>query len=150
MPLLSGLAVFLDPLHSRGRQRGFIRVATLDGVPDDGIPRQFPVIAERIDAWNRSLEPIGSVYFRRMAGQQQPECLTATCPHAGCMVAFDGPTGIYKCPCHNSAFQADGQIIQPSPSPRAMDTLECKVLDSEILVEFQNFYSGMSEKVAKE
>src|SRR5450755_2704757 len=80
-PVLSGLAVFLDPLRRRTKAGKFIRVATLDSVPDDGVPREFPVIAERVDAWNCSLEPIGAVYLRRSKGSATAECLTATCPH---------------------------------------------------------------------
>jgi Rieske Fe-S protein len=150
VPALSGLAVFLDPLRRKDKSDKLIRVTTLDSLPDDGIPRQFPIIAEHVDAWNRSLEPIGAVYLRRNQGEATPECLTATCPHAGCFVNYDTQTNTYKCPCHNSTFQVDGQIIPPSPSPRAMDTLECQVEDQEILVKFQNFYTGKAEKLAKE
>ena len=87
VPIFSGLIVFFDPLRRNGHAGKFIRVATLDAVPDDGIPRQFPVIARRVDAWNDSLEPVGAVYLRRTQGQETPECWTATCPHAGCFVA---------------------------------------------------------------
>jgi menaquinol-cytochrome c reductase iron-sulfur subunit len=149
VPVLSGLIVFLDPLRRRGGSDALVRVTTLDSLPDDGIPRQFPVIAERVDAWNRSLEPVGAVYLRRQAGQEQPECWTATCPHAGCFVDFDETSKTFKCPCHNSSFQIDGKIIHPSPSPRAMDTLECKLHGQEVLVRFENFYTGKTEKVAK-
>ncbi len=149
VPALAGLAVFLDPLRRRGAQAALVRVASLEALPDDGIPRQFPVVAERVDAWNRSLEPIGAVYLRRVPGSEQPECWTATCPHAGCFVDFDQATDSFKCPCHNSSFTVDGQIIQPSPSPRAMDSLECKVEGQEVLVRFENFYTGRSEKIAK-
>jgi menaquinol-cytochrome c reductase iron-sulfur subunit len=150
VPALSGLAVFLDPLRRKASTEKLLRVTTLDALPDDGIPRQFPVIAEHIDAWNRSLEPVGAVYLRRNKGEATPQCLTATCPHAGCFVNYDAPTNSFKCPCHNSTFTVDGQIIEPSPSPRAMDTLECEVKDQEILVKFQNYYTGKTEKVVKE
>ncbi len=149
VPALAGLAVFFDPLRRKNGQTKMIRVATLDAVPDDGVPRQFPVIAERVDAWNRSREPVGAVYLRRKAGQEEIECWTATCPHAGCFVDFDDETNTFKCPCHNSQFSLDGAIIEPSPSPRPMDTLECKVRKEEILVKFENFYTGKTEKVAK-
>ena len=149
VPIFSGLGVFFDPLRRNGQGGKFIRVATLDAVPDDGIPRQFPVVARRVDAWNDSLEPVGAVYLRRTPGQEKPECWTATCPHAGCFVAFDEPTNTFKCPCHNSTFQVDGAIIPPSPSPRAMDTLECRVKSQEILVKFENFYTGKADKVVK-
>jgi menaquinol-cytochrome c reductase iron-sulfur subunit len=148
VPMLAGLAVFFDPLRRKHGSGKFIRVTALDSLPDDGIPRQFPIIAEHLDAWNWSLEPIGAVYLRRGQGQATPECLTATCPHAGCFVNYDSLTNSYKCPCHNSTFRVDGQIIEPSPSPRPMDSLECKVQEREILVQFEKFYSGKTDKVA--
>jgi Rieske Fe-S protein len=149
VPAASGLAVFLDPLRRKSKAASLIPVAPLAAVPDDGIPRQFPVVAERVDAWNESTQPIGAVYLRRKPGEAVPECLTATCPHAGCFVAYDGPTNTFKCPCHNSSFAVDGAIIEPSPSPRAMDTLECEVNQEEILVKFENFYTGKADKVVK-
>lgn len=149
VPAATGLAVFLDPLRRKAKSASFLPVAPLGAVPDDGIPRQFPVVAEHVDAWNQSTQPIGAVYLRRLPGQEKPECLTATCPHAGCFVAYDGPTNTFKCPCHNSSFAVDGAIIEPSPSPRAMDTLECEVKQEEILVKFENFYTGKADKVVK-
>ena len=151
VPAASALAVFFDPLRRKASNPGkFIKVAPLDAVPDDGVVRQFPVIAERVDAWNRSTEPVGAVYLRRSEGQAVPECLTATCPHAGCFVAFDSETNTFKCPCHNSSFEVDGALIPLSPSPRAMDTLDCKVVGDEILVKYENFYTGKAEKVVKQ
>ena len=91
-----------------------------------------------------------AVYLRREAGKEEVECLTATCPHAGCFVNYDADSNTYRCPCHNSSFTVDGAIIEPSPSPRPMDSLECKLAGQEVLVKFQSFYSGTTEKVAKE
>lgn len=149
VPLISGLVVFLDPLRRASGGGRWISVAPLASVPDDGVPHEFPVIAQRVDAWNRSLEPIGAVYLRRQSGADQVECLTATCPHAGCFVNFDEQSGTFKCPCHNSNFAVDGAIIPPSPSPRAMDSLECQVRSAEIVVKFEDFYSGRADKVVK-
>jgi menaquinol-cytochrome c reductase iron-sulfur subunit len=149
VPLASGLLAYCDPLRRKSGGGGFVPVAPFDALADDGIPRQFQVVAEHVDAWNRSLEPVGAVFLRRKPGEATPECLSATCPHAGCFVGYDPQTNRFKCPCHNSAFDVDGQIIQPSPSPRAMDTLACKVQGAEVLVQYENFYSGKTEKVAK-
>lgn len=149
VPAATGLAVFLDPLRKRSKDAAMLPVAPLGAVPDDGIPRQFPVVAEHIDAWTQSQQPIGAVYLRRLPGQEKPECLSATCPHAGCFVAYDQPTDTFKCPCHNSSFAVDGAIIEPSPSPRAMDTLESEISGGEILVKYENFYTGKAEKIVK-
>ena len=150
IPAVTGLVVFLDPLRRKAKGATFIPIAPLGAVPDDGIPRQFPVVAERVDAWNQSTQPIGAVYVRRLPGKEKLECLTATCPHAGCFVNYDSATNTFKCPCHNSSFAVDGAIIEPSPSPRAMDTLAYEVDQDEILVKFENFYTGKADKVVKQ
>ena len=87
----------------------------------------FPSSPNTVDAWNRSQEPIGAVYLRRQPGQEKLECLTATCPHAGCFVAYDRHDGHVQVPLPQQPFAVDGAIIEPSPSPRAMDTLDCEV-----------------------
>jgi Rieske Fe-S protein len=150
VPLASGLVVLFDPLRRNGALGKLIPLAPLDAVPDDGVPHEFPVVAERVDAWNRSIEPIGAVYLRRRQGAASVECLTAICPHAGCFVSYDGQAGTFRCPCHNSQFALDGAVIEPSPSPRPMDTLECQVRGGQVLVKFENFYSGRTDKVVKQ
>src|SRR5206468_1587217 len=66
VPVGAGLAVFLDPLRRKSSSNGAIRVASLDSLPADGIPRVFPVLATRVDAWNKFKQAmVGSVYLRR-------------------------------------------------------------------------------------
>ncbi|MBP87284.1 MAG: hypothetical protein CMJ64_11275 [Planctomycetaceae bacterium] len=42
VPFLSGLIVVLDPLRRKADGGTFLRVTTLESVPDDGIARYFP------------------------------------------------------------------------------------------------------------
>lgn len=156
-PFAAGLLVLFDPLRRKGNAGGFIRVATLDELPADGEPRSFPVIADRVDAWNKFInEPIGMVFLRRPEGTEvnaKVEALNATCPHAGCNVDFLGKESHFQCPCHDSTFQADGIRINPEqcPSPRDLDTLavEVRTVDGrqEVWVEFKNFRAGTPEKI---
>lgn len=153
-PFAAGLLVFADPWRRQASGARLVKVATLDDVPDDGVPRRFSVSENQVDAWNYyPNQPVGAIYLRRIKGHATPEALQATCPHAGCMVDFANSAHVFKCPCHNSSFQPDGQIIQPSPAPRPMDTLVCKVIDragvKEVWVEFQNFYTGSADKIPK-
>ena len=90
-PLASGMLVFLDPVlrKKKAGDSGLVRVATLDSVPDDGIPRSFPVIASRQDAWNYfPNEPVGAVYIRRQPGEKEVQVFNVICPHLGCFVGF--------------------------------------------------------------
>jgi Rieske Fe-S protein len=149
-PVLAGLWMLLDPLRRRGAAAAFLPVTDLASLPDDGLPRQFPVLADRVDAWTGfAAEPIGAVYLRRQPGSETVEALSATCPHAGCFVEIDAQEKCFRCPCHNSRFGIDGSIMPPSPSPRGMDSLECQVGKQGVAVKWQNFYTGVAGKVAR-
>jgi menaquinol-cytochrome c reductase iron-sulfur subunit len=149
-PVLAGVWTFLDPLRRKGAAAAFHPVAELEAVPDDGLPRRFPVVSDRTDAWTGfASDPIGAVYLRREQGSDRVQALSATCPHAGCFVEVDPEEKCFRCPCHNSRFAIDGGIVPPSPSPRAMDALECRIAGGEIEVEWQNFYTGIAEKKAR-
>jgi menaquinol-cytochrome c reductase iron-sulfur subunit len=75
-PMLAGLAVFFDPVkQKRGAAAAaagdFLRVASLDSLPADGVPRQFPVVADQQDAWTFfPKQRVGSVFLRRTAADQ--------------------------------------------------------------------------------
>ena len=150
-PVGAAIWAVLDPLRRTAGAGSFLRVADLSNLPDDGQPRQFPVITDRVDAWTGyAAEPIGAVYVKREKGSDTVEALSATCPHAGCFVEMDKESKCFRCPCHNSSFTLDGGIVAPSPSPRPMDSLECQIDKSgSILVKWQNFYTGIEEKVAR-
>jgi menaquinol-cytochrome c reductase iron-sulfur subunit len=148
-PVAAGVWSFLDPLRRKSAAATFLPVTDLSAIPDDGVPRQFAVVAERIDAWTGfPREPIGAVYLRRQNGSKEVEALTATCPHAGCFVDLEPGGRSFRCPCHNSSFTLDGGIVEPSPSPRPMDSLECRVGENgDVAVKWQTFRAGIADKV---
>jgi menaquinol-cytochrome c reductase iron-sulfur subunit len=149
VPVAAGLTVFLDPLRRKTASTGAVRVATLEALPSDGIPRKFPVLATRTDAWNKfSQVPVGAVYLRR-SSELEVQALNVVCPHAGCFVDFLPERGRYLCPCHNSTFSIAGKIDDPkSPAARGLDVLEVEIRNQkEIWVKFQNFQAGSAEKI---
>jgi len=148
-PIGAGLWAFLDPLRRKNAAASFLPVTELAAIPDDGVPRQFAVVSDRVDAWTGfAAEPIGAVYLRRAKGSEKVEALSATCPHAGCFVEMEAGGKCFRCPCHNSEFTLDGGIVAPSPSPRPMDALECRVArNGEVEVKWQKFRAGVAAKV---
>ncbi len=151
VPLVSGLIVFLDPLRRRG-EAGLARVAPIEGVPDDGLPRMFPIVLERSDAWSRYPKaPIGAVYLIRQPGEAAPVAFTARCPHLGCSIGFLPGEQRFQCPCHTSAFDISGSRIdgEDSVAPRGMDTLDVEIRDGAVWVKFEKFYTGRHEKIAE-
>ncbi len=150
-PLGIGAYAALDPLKTPDPKKippKWIKVAALADVPADGVPRRFQVIADQWDVWTFTpQQPIGSVYLVRNEGEDAPRAFNTTCPHAGCAIEYRGQE--FKCPCHNSTFKVSGEMIQPSPSPRTMDTLNCETRDGEVWVEYKDFYTGKAEKKPK-
>ncbi len=148
IPLAAGARVALDPLRRPGGAGQTVKVASLESLPNDGIPRKFAILASRTDAWNRYPDaPIGAVYLRR-TGEKSVEALNVVCPHAGCFVDFRPEMKSFFCPCHNSLFGQDGKVTDPkSPSPRGLDSLAVELRGSEIWVQFQNYRTGSAEKI---
>lgn len=155
-PIGAGSLVLIDPVRKRraaggGGAKPLLRVATVDSLPADGTPVQVPVIADLTDGWNREAnQPIGAVYLARQGDKVR--CFNAICPHAGCFVSYAADRKVYQCPCHTSAFQPDGKIIAPSPSPRDMDELEvdeAKLKSGEVWIRFVNYLPGKHEQVEK-
>ena len=149
VPALTGLFVFLDPLRRRSGEAKFIPVARLDALPEDGTPVKFQVSVERVDAWNRSRD-VEALYIRR-AGAGKVVAFSVKCPHAGCPVDWAADK-TFKCPCHNSSFNADGSMREGSVSPRGMDELEvdaAALKEGSVRVKYQNFLAGTHEKIVK-
>jgi Rieske Fe-S protein len=149
VPTLAGLMVLLDPLRHKSAAGSFIQVTTLDSLPDDGVPRAFKVITDKVDAWNKySHVGVGAVYLRRTGGDKI-EALNVVCPHAGGFVDYVPDKNCFICPLHNSKFALNGSIGDPkSPASRGMDTLEVSIRNqTEVWVKFQNFQAGHAAKI---
>jgi menaquinol-cytochrome c reductase iron-sulfur subunit len=149
IPAAAGIFVFLDPLRRKSGNGGAVLVANLNALPESGEPRKFPVLATRVDAWNRTPNvPIGAVYLQRLK-DGRVRALNVVCPHAGCFVDYRSAGNHYHCPCHNSSFSTDGKVLDPkSPSPRPLDELPVEIRNgTEVWVTFQNFRAGVHEKI---
>lgn len=148
-PALAGVATLLDPLRRTRDDQAMVMVTKLPVLPADGVPRKFTVSTDRVDGWTTYQNtPVGAVYLRRTE-ENELRCLNVVCPHAGCFVNLAPGATHFACPCHRSRFALDGSIDDPaSPSPRAMDELECEIRnDDEVWVRFQNFQPGQEHKV---
>jgi len=158
VPLVGGLALFLDPLLRRKRSStsgqdarrdadGYLRVASLASLPDNGKPQIFTVYDDVVDAWNKFPDqPIGRVFLRKLP-DGNVTAFNVRCPHLGCAVDYRSSHNDYFCPCHMSAFNLDGQKENEIP-PRGMDSLDVKIKNkTEVWVRYQFFKAGTPEKI---
>lgn len=85
-------------------------------------------------------------------GEESPGGLLALyqkCPHLGCTVPwnagfnFQGRTGWFRCPCHNSTYTKEGGVIVFGPAPRSMDVFPITVNgDLSLIVQTGRAYEG--------
>jgi Rieske Fe-S protein len=107
-----------------------IDIGAATAVRDDW--RKFDVIAPVVtDAWTTARDVVlGAAWLRN--GQGKVEALSAICPHLGCAVAYDRDGKKFLCPCHNSAWDAQGQLTGAGPAKRALDPLPITVVDGRL------------------
>ena len=57
------------------------------------------------------------------------------CTHLGCAVPYDPASGQFVCPCHGSAFEQDGAVLN-APAPRALDRFPVSIeADGTVIVD---------------
>ena len=149
-PFATGIPSVLDPV-TKGDGNAKVpwtKVAALASLPEDGTPTKFEVVLAKVkDAWTTYTNiPAGAVYLTRKGDQVVSYNLR--CPHLGCAIDYRKDSNDYFCPCHNSTFGLDGSVTNDdSPSPRGMDTMETKVEDGQVWIQFQQFRPNIAEKI---
>lgn len=148
--ILGGLVV------SAGSSAGFVHYLvrhqavaeeTVDLGPVAGLPvgefqKRTAVVTEH-GTWFTG--PVEKTLWVRRNPDESYLVFTGTCPHMNCEVNLL-PEGTFQCPCHDSHFDGEGQVLQP-PAPRAMDRLEYSVTpDGNLSVQFRNFRKGVEDK----
>ncbi len=63
--------------------------------------------------------------------------LSRTCTHLGCTVPWDVEQARFVCPCHASAFDITGEVLDP-PAPRPLDLYEVRIENQIVKVNTQN------------
>ncbi len=56
------------------------------------------------------------------------------CTHLGCTVPWEPSEGRFVCPCHASAFEMDGTVVNP-PAPRPLDRFAVTIENGMVKVD---------------
>ncbi len=157
---IPGVSYLLTPILKRSTKKkedsgsDFISLTRL-GDLQVGIPKSFPVIEPRKDAWVvYPDEPVGLVWVVKQPPESDEPVVAfnAECPHLGCAIGL-GTDGVsFYCACHTSSFSLSGAPSNKIP-PRGMDQLETELVgdpgdpNSEVRVRFQRFRTLAKEKI---
>jgi menaquinol-cytochrome c reductase iron-sulfur subunit len=121
-----------------------IDIGPADALVPGAAPVRVQLSADRVrDAWALADDvPLGAAWVRRTENGDV-QAFTQACPHLGCAIEFDGGEGVFKCPCHRSAFGLDGEKIT-GPSKRGLDPLPVKVEDGRVKLTFIRFKTDIA------
>ena len=155
MALISGsilapaVAFVTSPLWRRrgpgGTGDDFSDAGPLDAIPA-GTWTLLPIEIVRQNGWDETRQT-RSVWVLTNGTSADVKALSPICPHLGCPIAWMAAKSDFFCPCHGSVFNDAGSFVS-GPSPRAMDSLECQIRDGHLWVRWQDFRTGLPEKVA--
>jgi cytochrome b6-f complex iron-sulfur subunit len=95
----------------------FLRPHRKDGSGDGGVVVAGP--RERFEPGSVTAFPQGKFYLARLEDGGFL-ALSRRCTHLGCTVPWDAGQGLFVCPCHASAFDITGEVLNP-PAPRPLD-----------------------------
>lgn len=62
--------------------------------------------------------------------------LSRECTHLGCIVPWDEDERQFICPCHASAYDEKGEVLNP-PAPRPLDTYPVRIENGTVLVDIE-------------
>jgi len=128
---------------SRKREREFAEVAALDALPV-GLPVDLPFSESFEDGFIRG-ETVRRVWLIRTSASEVA-AFSPICPHLGCRFDWDARASEFKCPCHASAYTADGRVVA-GPAPRPLDSLPVEVRQGRVFVKWQQFKVGTPRKL---
>lgn len=143
---VTGLPLVLAPwLQRRRTKASFVPVAPAHLLSKKK-PVRLVIRGDLEDGWTKAKNVQLGVVWARKDDDGRPMVLSAECPHLGCNINLSEDAKGFVCPCHESDFSMDGNVLR-GPSPRAMDPLRARVRGEQLEVEFKRFRTQSKERI---
>jgi menaquinol-cytochrome c reductase iron-sulfur subunit len=133
----------LYPLFARTSDTSLSDLGPVDSYSNLTQPVQKIIPVTQRDGWRETIAE-RPVYVTK-GPQGEVAVLSTICPHLGCQVPWDPQKHEFFCPCHGSAFAADGTRIG-GPTPRGLDSLPATVQNGHLMVRYQYFRQLVPDK----
>jgi cytochrome b6-f complex iron-sulfur subunit len=115
---ISGLGLaYMQPRLAEGEFGGLITVGPVEDYPPGSVTHI----------------PNGRFYLSRLSDGGFL-AIHQRCTHLGCSVPWDQPQEAFVCPCHNSIFNPEGDVLNP-PAPRPLDLFAIVIEEGVIKVD---------------
>jgi quinol---cytochrome c reductase iron-sulfur subunit, bacillus type len=110
-----------------------VEVANLADL-ETGVPKEIVYHRTRVDGWTATKEKTTTWVVKN--GPESAVAFSPACPHLGCIYHWEDEQGLFRCPCHDSAFGLDGKVLA-GPAPRPLDRFVSRVEGGKLLIGLQ-------------
>lgn len=126
---LPSIGYLISPALKSGGKDAWVSIGVLKDIPV-GKPFPFSFTLTQVNGWERTSTSYGGFVLRKSEAKDDVVILSSRCTHLGCQVNWFPDKKVYQCPCHDAAFDIDGQVLA-GPPPRPLDKYsEFKVDDT--------------------
>jgi menaquinol-cytochrome c reductase iron-sulfur subunit len=142
--IVIGIPVLRSAMHSSTLQgSGWSEVTDLEKLPLNRPEKiRFPTFFQ--DAYIHGMKVRSVWVIKNPAGDVT--VFSPVCTHLGCYYSWNNAAGRFECPCHGSVFSFSGKVLG-GPAPRPLDTLPHKIENGVLFVRWEEFKSGLAQKV---
>jgi Rieske Fe-S protein len=127
---IPAIAYILGPALKRDEAEDWIQLGATSKV-ELGTPTLFKARIERQTGW--IVNETELTFYILTENGRDYIAMSNTCTHLGCRVRWIEDQQQFFCPCHNAAFDKDGEVLS-GPPPRPLDRYEVKVEGDQLLV----------------
>jgi Rieske Fe-S protein len=129
---LPSIGYIITPAVNVQESDAWIPLGPLENFPV-GIPTLVSFVRTQVNGWEKTSTSYG-VFVVRGEGDQI-DTLSNVCTHLSCRVNWDDPSQQFVCPCHDAAFDINGEIVH-GPQPRPLDEYENKIEEGNLFIHF--------------
>lgn len=133
---IPGLIYLLDPALKTQEGEVWISLGPVENF-EIGKPTLVTFVRSRVNGWEKTTNSYGVFVLRKSASEIV--VFSNLCTHLYCRVNWVEEKHAFVCPCHDAAFDINGNVLG-GPPPRPLDRYEgdkVKVEDGVIKILFQ-------------
>ena len=116
------IGYLISPALRAGSKDAWVSIGNLDRIPI-GEPFGFSFTRTQVNGWERTATNYGGFVLRKSRDPDDIKILSSRCTHLACQVNWRSESQTFVCPCHDAAFDINGNVLA-GPPPRPLDSYD--------------------------